>query len=149
MTIIIYDHHIFTVQATGLKIFIYLLIGFTNSWKILIFLKFQKIKIGKQNRDLHSQLENVTVIEFFVSIWIFSIQFIFTNSIQITELKYLFDDHQKQTSIWIQHFLYHINSNNWRIQTIEYLNLKSLNFVKFQIGIQTNSEFLIYVKLWH
>ncbi len=89
----------------------------------------------------HCLLENVTVIEFLCRIDIFSIQFLFTKSIQITELKNSFN-YPNQTAVSIQHFL-DIKSNNWKMQIIKFLNIK-LSFFKSWIGIETKSALFIF-----
>jgi hypothetical protein len=80
-------------------------------------------QISVINLNHYMILENVLVIEFFVPNWFFSILFSFTKLIQI--------------------FLYQIKSNNWTIQIIEFFNLKSPNFFKFRIDIETISAFLL------
>ncbi len=65
---------------------------------------------------------------------------IFCKSIQITELKNLFN-YSNWISISIQHFLYQIKSNKWTVQAIEFFNIKSPNFFEYRIDTRTNSAF--------
>ncbi len=76
----------------------------------------------------------------FVSNWLFSIQFLFTNSIQINKLKNLFN-HLNQNSISIHHFLYQIKSNNYYLS-----NNSNIPILKLQ-NHQTFSNFQPCLKM--
>jgi len=80
----------------------------------------------------------------FVPNWLLKIHFSFTKSIEMTEFINLFNfPNLTSTSIW-RHLCI---TSNQIIQIIEFLNFKSPNFFNFSIGIETNSAFLINVKL--
>jgi hypothetical protein len=92
-----------------------------------------------------SLVENVSVIEFLYQIDLFSIQLIFTKSIQITKLKGLFN-YPNWISISIQHFLNQIKSNISTIQVIKFFNFKSPNFSNTELALKPNKLFKIIVK---
>jgi len=78
-------------------------------------------------------------------IHILLIQFLFTEWIQITKLRNLFN-YLKRTSYSITYFLYQIELNNWTLQIIEFSNFKLPNLFRFWIEIETN--YCNYCQVW-
>ncbi len=91
------------------------------------------------------QLENVLVTKFLYWVDLFSIQFFFTKSIQITELKSLCN-YPNWISISIHHCLHKIKSN---IKQCKYLNFSISNHrtvSNTELTLQSIQHFLIIVK---